>query len=445
MNHKESDRKRIHIHIGTDKTGSTALQSFVFRNSAVLKQKGVDVVPSKYIHHGTILDELKAGGKSLLSDAVQYINQSKSPAFLLTFEGFYLLGSEQLKDFLSAFAEFDINVILYVRLRSDKLRSGLAQALKLNDKQGLRHIRTLFYGLNHPERNPGLDYKAIVRRWQEALAKQGTANTFDLRVYEKPSFMGGTLLNDFCAAIGLLGDGETAESPPFIKLPRDVNPSISPAAQYIMCLAALFGLDENQRTFVRDILFREDNSSEKKLSIIPDHIAFACDKKFEEDDRSLAREFLGRENLFVSGPQFEYGLPSGESFIRLIKGIYEGRESLTFLPEETRSIDRPAVGITTASSPGLVTSQDIPALLNNAIRHSNSDRKDEAKACLCHVISVRPNHPRANYELAKIYISEGNIKEGSKHLAIARRFVSGECAWFEELDVDSVQDQPRPS
>lgn len=320
--------KRVCIHIGTDKAGSTAIQAFAFRNRAVLAERGLHVVESRFQHHGPIYRDLQAGSTERLQAAVRAIHEHDAPRHLISFEGLYHLDGAMLAAFIDAFAGLEVEVVLYLRRRSDKFRSAVAQSMKLN--KAVRADWACERLLNGNFRSAGrsLNYLAIVRRWQEALRQTGRPTAFTLRVYERSSFVGGDLLVDFYSRLGVLGAGDFPQRLPFAELPNPLNPSLSPAAQYLMVLTEVLGMSDPQRRSVKNLFVAADDPAARKHSLVPDSVALKFDTQHAAQDRELAREFFGRDMLFTEPPAFAYAPPGGKEFADLLRRLYEQRAQL---------------------------------------------------------------------------------------------------------------------
>ena len=315
--------KRVCIHIGTDKAGSTAIQAFAFRNRAVLAERGLHVVESRFQHHGPIYRDLQAGSTERLTAAVRAIHEHDAPRHLISFEGLYHLDGAMLAAFIDAFAGLEVEVVLYLRRRSDKFRSAVAQSMRLHKSvRADWACRRLLSGDFRSDAR-SLDYLAIVRRWQQALLSSGRPDALVLRVFERPSFVGGDLLVDFYSRLGVLQPGESPQQPPFVALPNPLNPSLSPAAQYLMVLTEVFGLDDRRRREVQNWLVEADNPGGRRQSLVPDDVALRFDEQYAAQDRQLAREFFGREVLFAEPTTFAHVPPNALDFTELLRRLYE--------------------------------------------------------------------------------------------------------------------------
>jgi len=320
--------KTVFIHIGSDKAGSTALQSFAFGHAEWLARRGVHVVGSRNQHHGPILHGLRQDDTAVLDAAAAEIRAHPAERHLLTFEGFYHLDGKRLQTFLRAFDGLRVHVLYYVRRRSDRMRSGFAQNLKMGDPVQRERATQILFGTEFPRDSRYLSYATIVRRWQKALQAAGPHNRFELAVYERRSLIRGNLLADFLTRLGVLGADEPMDGPPFNDQPARVNPSLTPAAQYLMVLTQAFGLDDRRRRLVKDLLVEAEAPKGPRGSLVPDDLATFWDTRELAEDAGLAREFLNRDTLFLEDAQFAHRLPQGEEFIALIRRLHEARDRL---------------------------------------------------------------------------------------------------------------------
>lgn len=316
--------KRVYLHIGQDKAGSSAIQSFLLRNYERLNLADYDLAGGRCQHHGKLFASVVNGDFEKLRADCDYIRTSPCKHFIISFEGIYSLNEDKLQQFLGYLKEFMLIVVFYVRRRSDKLRSGFAQNLKLGNPKETRHARFLVNDeieLMCPEKQYSLNYLAIVRTWQTCLRNIDVANDFRLRVYERSSFIEGDLLTDFCRTIDLLTDGESLDSKSLERPSKISNPSLSPAAQYLTVFAKLVHPNEDQLRDLQKLMVACESEGADRLSLIPDAVVNALDLNYRSDDEVLAREFFARSSLFVEPSRFSYAKPDGESFASLIRAM----------------------------------------------------------------------------------------------------------------------------
>jgi len=318
------DRKRVYLHIGQDKAGSTAIQAFLGQNHDRLNALGYDLVGGRVGNHGRVKEAVERQDMVQLAAVTEYIRSSARRRFIMSFEGFYALRDAGLAALLAPLAECHIVALFYVRRRSDKWRSGFAQNLKLQRPDQLQEARTLVNEEMHrlePWKKQNMDYLATVRRWQEHLQALDGANEFRLRVYEKSSLADGDLLTDFGRSIDILADGQSLEAAALQRPDATLNPSLSPAAQYLTLFSkALRPTGEQSRRLAR-LLAACDTPGANRGSMIRDRIAKSLDRRFRRDDKVLAREFFGRSTLFREPPGMHYAWPTADNFTQLINAV----------------------------------------------------------------------------------------------------------------------------
>ncbi len=327
-------RKRVYLHVGQDKAGSTAIQVFLAQNHDRLKALGYDSVGGKVMHHGPIQAAAIDRDEAALAAITRYIEDSPAMNHTMSFEGFYALADEVMERLLEPLKHFQLVVLFYVRRRSDKYRSGFAQNLKLQRDDQLKEARSVVNGeVNRlkPERNRNMDYLAIVRRWQKKLKELGEDNEFRLRVYEKSSFADGDLLTDFGRAIDLLDENQSLEDAGLKRPKTRPNPSLSPAAQYLTIFSRVFKPSKEEARWLERVLAAADEPGANRGSMISDRIAKSLDRKFARDDKVLAKEFFGRSKLFREPLGLHHAWPGGDDFTRLINAV--AQQEKLFDPE----------------------------------------------------------------------------------------------------------------
>ena len=324
--------KKVIIHIGTDKTGSTAIQHSLSGVRSELSKVGVNYVSEKTLNHGYVYQAAKNENWHVVEDVLREITSSSCTTHVISFEGLYHLAGEKLKKFMSFFKGFEVEVVIYLRSRYDKMRSGLAQRLKFESGYDERFFSSL-YGVEDLElvfSKVTFDYKAIVDRWEGALLDDGCSK-LDLNIYDRSELVGGDVVVDFFSKLNL-GE-ERAKyllelSSNQARSASSANPSISPAAQDLLALCTLLSSEKSTYQVVRDIIEREDPHEEKKDSRLPGSIVESFSFEFDEGDKELARKYFARENLFKGGCSFRYGQVSSDIFYDLAKKVLSEHKKL---------------------------------------------------------------------------------------------------------------------
>jgi hypothetical protein len=325
------------VHIGTEKTGTTTIQSFLQLNrKRLVEDQGVAYLgkPKVRNHHylaqmcrddGLIARELgfanvsevivKRGG---VAEALQR-QVADLPAHVHT----VILSSEYFQSRLSRRENVqhlqeilapifkEIRILCYLRRQdevavsrySTKLRAGFANPDILS-LEG----QAAFY-----------DYLSMVKRWARVFGW----DAFECAVFNRGQLYQGDLLRDFSrrAGIGYEGSG--------VLVPERVNESLSGSGQHFYCHAnrLLLGPEgkRDNHSRLRILVKRFVNNRYSGKSRLPSRSqAAAFYDDFRDDNSRIARRLLGREQLFEENfdqyPQEPE--PEGSKWQLLVTTVY---------------------------------------------------------------------------------------------------------------------------
>jgi hypothetical protein len=238
---------RIFLHIGTNKTGTTAIQDFLERHqrSHLLRRKYLYPVTGRHgIAHYKISQTLgfsrtsnrpdDALCREIVSELTRELQSHGAKTAIISSEDFVLPGSAARV--ASVFRDFDVRVVLYLRRHDHWWASSYSQAVRM---------------VVHPPWEPGLhgyfrnrrtkirhitDYRQLADKWSAAFGR----DQMIVRPYEKEQNHGGVVA-DFLRCTGL---EELAE----IAARQTERPNRSPG------LKELHVLDLVQRANIRESL-----------------------------------------------------------------------------------------------------------------------------------------------------------------------------------------------
>lgn len=201
-------RPRAVLHIGTHKTGTTALQYFCAANAPRLQDAGLfyptdmpEAAAFREGHH--YLPWYLADNQERLrgygySDAYCAATEDRLASYpgdktlILSSEGFSLLELEQIRRLRLYLAARDVTVLLYVRRQDEYV-----QAMYQTDVIHFDHADEIGR-LRDPHR---LDYWALARRWATVF---GHGNVV-VRPYETVQLQGGNILEDVQSVLARQG------------------------------------------------------------------------------------------------------------------------------------------------------------------------------------------------------------------------------------------------
>lgn len=191
--------EKLYLHIGTPKTGTTALQWFFFRNRDLLKERGItypEIGLVGHCHH-------RIGASFYPPEYRPYYIQYKDTLKLeqyakqiLAIEGDVLISTELLAHgffaprLRSVIGDSRVRIILYLRRQDEYLVSRYNQDIKAMYPGTLQEYYT--------ENEKYLDYRAaIIEGW----ASEWGMENIVVRPYEKEQFANGRIFDDFCRRV----------------------------------------------------------------------------------------------------------------------------------------------------------------------------------------------------------------------------------------------------
>lgn len=298
----------LYLHIGMPKTGTTAIQNFCVRNVERLARLGYCYprMPYRqpgnvgYERNGFFLDGIawrERGGALSESDrqawrrCMDYLSAKfrRYSSVVLSDEGIFEVTMRDGQDLWgrlkreSEVRGFDVRIILYLRRQDQYLNSNWAQAVKA---ASTRYATLSFDEIISQEANwPSLDYYAVLER----IAAHFGRDAIDVRIYDRDRFEDGDVLKDFTKAIGLRWDAGFAH-------PGNVNLSLSNNLLEIKrIINAMPGMDRTmlQRAGQAAIACGKAEGGAEKYSMFADEEICKLLARFEESNRSLARDYLG--------------------------------------------------------------------------------------------------------------------------------------------------------
>jgi hypothetical protein len=198
-------KKTAIIHAGMFKTGSTAIQQFLYDNKKRLKGNGI-VYPGMgmkgSIAHHNFLWSYEEGVPYNINDGdkptweelnLNYL--SSGNVLIISSEALYspLLNPNNALEIKRKLFNYDVKILLYVRRQDDFYASSYAQKVK----RGV-YVPELKEWIKQSKFNFERQFKGIIKSF-------GQAN-FIVRMYDFSSFYEGNIFKDFMHAVGLPWD-----------------------------------------------------------------------------------------------------------------------------------------------------------------------------------------------------------------------------------------------
>ena len=312
-NHQEELRKtmkQLVLHVGSHKTGTTTLQKFMVENAQVFEEKGlcVPITPSKYPLTNTnrtacFLKYLVRGNfdyptwSDKIKDLVEKDREVVERA-LETHDVIYLSDERiwfdaaqnerywgELKSVAEGLGFDSFRVVVYLRRQDKFLVSLWAQLAKKKMSFPLNEY------LMRTRNVKAADYLSNLRDMEGVFGR----DSMIVRVYDRETLINGDICCDFCDAIGI----EWSEQ---FKTVVSKNPSLTTNVAEIKRIANSTPSYKSTNDFLADTAFLTSSAKRKELSAVSASDLSRILELYAEDNETIAREYLGREDGVLFGP-----------------------------------------------------------------------------------------------------------------------------------------------
>lgn len=286
---------RLYLHIGTHKTGTTAVQHFLASNRERLEEVGV-----LYPEAGCPpVDGAMSYGQHLLAHAItrpdernarawqafrEELTESQAKIAIVSSEEFDVLSEDaHFAELVRQLEGIPVTAIAYLRRQDEFLHSYYCtDVLWHGERREFDEYR------QNLKTNP--DYRELLSGWEKALGREAIR----VRVFARDRLLDGDVVTDICDQIGLeIGDDFVRGSSGQVvnrAYPRNV----------INCIlwARNAGMDEEDLTSLRSAFVRtyEDVSVDADFLSPDDRRALL--REFAPSNAAVAQTYLGRPELF---------------------------------------------------------------------------------------------------------------------------------------------------
>ncbi len=279
--------KILYLHIGLHKTGTTAIQHFLYDNREVLfQQEGIlypEVPEGVLVHYQhryvtTLIRENKE------SEFIEFFRNSmkKSPTVVVSSECIlrsfsFINWFERLKKLFD-----EIKIILYVRRQDHWLESAYSYCIKY---QGIRQVWTSVkiedwidsFLNNNPPWWYNLDWNSVIDQWADAFGKDNII----VKVFDHNYYFRNSLVDDFMKELGVVDLKDYK-----IRMNKEINKRIS---------------NRNEIEFYRiTSKFYSHNKKQKLFSILKDHFDSDNNPLLSPGDKIRILEFVKNRNIILA-------------------------------------------------------------------------------------------------------------------------------------------------
>ena len=307
------------VHIGSGKTGSSSIQSFLHQNRARLAELGLlspkspgqrrHTQLSLFLHPEDVLENVGAWNPERWSSPAQFrrafrrrlfreVDHSGLSHVLLSDEG--LFGStyevrHHLRQFVDGIAG-SLRLLAYLRRQDDHLVSRYQQVVKFGETRPFVDRRS--QGALSPEGRSWAssqgayfyNYYDRLRAWQKVLEPEELV----VRRFERESFVEGSLYQDFLDAVGLEARADQMDQVEVMNESLDAE-----SVEFLRIINILRTSNEAAVALPRrnrPLLLRLAAASTGPILTMPEALLLVFMRQWEESNRRVAREMLGDES-----------------------------------------------------------------------------------------------------------------------------------------------------
>jgi hypothetical protein len=295
---------KLIIHTGWHKTGTSAIQSYLFQNKDwLLKEHGILYPETGLIHnaHHLLAWSLqkpmvskwaqKIGfnkdAETIFNELFKEAEQKKATKILISSEEFSLIHHYRLPRLADLVKDIDLDIIAYVR-RQDKYLESLYNQLVKTTFIRFRHDLKTY--LKNKVLSDDLNYYKYFTLWKNSFDKE----KLTIRIYERSALRDNDIISDllFLQGIESLPSSTTEMS--------NINPSLSANSIQFLFNVNRLPMNEGQHKRIVDWLFyydRINKNSNTSLLSLPERIQLL--NIFEASNQQFADDFFSGSNPFV--------------------------------------------------------------------------------------------------------------------------------------------------
>ncbi|RLJ58923.1 hypothetical protein BCF46_1061 [Litoreibacter meonggei] len=286
---------RLIIHIGAPKTGTTAIQSHLYRNQDALRNQSVNytVTQRNHIAHNILPRVIRKGsGPAYFEDLVNEIQQSPADSHIISSE--MLFNPEIARRMCQLAADHlpqdilkNTKIICYLR-RHDQFLESLYKQFVKRGKIPADPPEFLEQQLSK------LSYQRVLSTYGDVFGQDNVV----IRPFDRAKLEGGDVVQDFFSCLGLpkSGSDPAAES-------GEINPTLSAEiSEQIGYMALHAGF--NPRELIRAVIALGDQNAFRKNDVFDGDDQRRIAAHFAEDEAALcawtgstATQFFDHDDL----------------------------------------------------------------------------------------------------------------------------------------------------
>lgn len=321
-------KKKLYLHVGMDKTGTSAIQAFLKKNRKVFLSENKLLYPetgmwNDFSHHKFAFSCIGMNGYSfddfevICTELVSEMEEAES--VLISSECLFKLPTKE--QWFTKFHQFikdnfmEVKIIIYLRRQDEWVISRHKHSVISGEELSIETLSEPHF----------CDYKQYIDKWCEYFGK---ANII-VRPYERISFIGGNIFADFLNTLDI------NYSDIYVKPDHTINTALNNNEYSFKRLCNLVSLNGQSAAELNVILLKHSNISKfqhgNNLDLISDIEKSNLIHRYEDINRAIANEYLpnGVTELFqevnfnIDDPKEKYTEIDNLDLREIKKFVYE--------------------------------------------------------------------------------------------------------------------------
>lgn len=288
--------KKVFLHIGPHKTGTTTIQYSLKKNEDRLQENKVYLPEigrnnELIIKYDSIVGELKKRKSKIWIKLLYELEKTNADRIIISSEEFSNCGIEEIKRIKEYLDNYKVLIIFYARRQDQRLQSLWSQAAK---RPSVKNEIPFFYEWLEINGYQGIncDYFDLYKKWGTIFGEDHIL----IRVFEKSQFF-GNLFQDFLTTCGV----EYPETYEMVE-DRNVKHSIKTLIllQYYKHLLSTNTRKETQTKVFRYIreFAREKDWDSESWNLVTIEVFEKIMNQHRESNHKLAQVVFHRDELF---------------------------------------------------------------------------------------------------------------------------------------------------
>lgn len=281
-------KRKIFLHIGFGKTGTTSIQTYFSKKRADLLHQGF-LYPETGIsvggHHllAPLGEENITGNTRNLYDKLkQEISNNNAQKIIISSENYVFARHSFIKDLMHEFSEFDVTIIFYARRQESLIESTFLQWQKIGDDyQG--SLENFFQ-----KHKRSFDFTELIAPWENCFGEDAII----ARIYDK-KVIGDNVCRDIASILGIQELAFESE--------KKENISLRPEFSSLVGLIDAAGIDKANRTKIITELIRlsEHFDSVKKTPMISAELRKEIFNYYQKSNQVFSDKYLDPEHAAI--------------------------------------------------------------------------------------------------------------------------------------------------